>query len=206
MSNFFRLHRSKTRRSSIASAFITLIIALFFTAAFNALAAENPIIPNFAKVADGIYRGGRPRKNGVQELKRLGIKTIVNLKGNLSLTETDDATDERQWTTETGLKYVYVPMSPSTAPMTKSIDEALKSIIDPANQPVFVHCYRGSDRTGTVIAAYRITHDGWDIEKAYEKMNRYGHAYRTLSNWKYSLLPFVERAKEAAIAPASTGR
>ncbi|MBI5885997.1 MAG: dual specificity protein phosphatase family protein [Deltaproteobacteria bacterium] len=195
MSKLFRLRKSTSGRNAIASAFVALIIALFFAATFSALASENPIIPNFAKVADGVYRGGRPRKAGVYELKRLGIKTIINLDADTAMQETDDARDERQWATEAGIKYIYVPMSPVSTPTTESIDAALRQMLDPANQPVFVHCYRGSDRTGTVIAAYRITDDGWDIERAYEEMKQYGHAYKVLHNWKEALLPFAERAK-----------
>lgn len=195
MSDFFNRRTNTPRRSAISTAIAALIITFSLTLATCATASENPIIPNFAKVADGIYRGGRPRKAGIAELKRLGIKTIINLDGNRALKETDDGQDERQWATDAGIKYIYIPMSPEAAPSTVDIDAALKEIIEPANHPVYVHCYRGSDRTGMVIAAYRITVDGWTVEKAYEEMKQYGHAYNILYNWKDGLKPFAERGK-----------
>lgn len=173
----------------------TFLIILSLLLFVGAPVAEPVAVPNFGKVAEGIYRGGRPRKAGIKELKAMGIKTIINLDGIAPMQETDDGRDERQWTTEAGIKYIYIPMSPITAPTTESIDAALKQMLDPANHPVFVHCYRGSDRTGMVIAAYRITIDGWTVEKAFEEMKQYGHAYKVLYDWKDRLKPFAERVK-----------
>jgi protein tyrosine/serine phosphatase len=54
----------------------------------------------------------------------------------------------------------------------------LLSLINaPENQPIFVHCRRGSDRTGTVIAIYRIDHDGWSSEQAKTEAKRYGMGF-----------------------------
>ena len=47
-------------------------------------------------------------------------------------------------------------------------------INDPENQPVFIHCHHGKDRTGTVVACYRISHDGWTAERAKYEAQRYG--------------------------------
>lgn len=179
----------------------TALLIVFFLLAFVGASVADPVaIPNFHKVTDGIYRGARPRKAGVQELKALGIKTIVNLESNRYFEETDDARDERQWAKEAGIAYFYQPMSPVTAPTTEAIDAAVKQIIDPLNQPVFVHCYRGSDRTGMVIAAYRITIEGWTVKKAYDEMKQYGHAYKIYYNWKDGLDVFAERAKKPVAA------
>ena len=54
------------------------------------------------------------------------------------------------------------------------VERALAIINDPANQPVFVHCKHGADRTGTVVAIYRITHDGWSSEQALHEAKKYG--------------------------------
>jgi protein tyrosine/serine phosphatase len=45
---------------------------------------------------------------------------------------------------------------------------------DPANAPVYVHCKGGKHRTGALTAVYRITHDNWTAEQAYEEMKQYG--------------------------------
>jgi tyrosine-protein phosphatase SIW14 len=46
-------------------------------------------------------------------------------------------------------------------PESGQIAKVLGVINDGSAGPVFVHCRRGADRTGTVIAVYRISHDGW---------------------------------------------
>jgi protein tyrosine/serine phosphatase len=46
----------------------------------------------------------------------------------------------------------------------------LAIVTDPARQPVFVHCRRGSDRTGTAVAVYRICVEGWSREAAIDEM------------------------------------
>ena len=51
-------------------------------------------------------------------------------------------------------------------------------MLDPAKRPVFVHCALGSDRTGTMMALYRIEADGWTNDEAIREMERFGfHDY-----------------------------
>ena len=45
---------------------------------------------------------------------------------------------------------------------------------DPAYTPVLVHCRRGADRVGLLIACYRIAHDHWTNEEALAEACRYG--------------------------------
>ena len=65
-----------------------------------------------------------------------------------------------------GMGYVNVPMTGMTPPSQEQTDRILKLLEDPSAGPVFVHCKRGADRTGAVIAAYRIDHDQWDNARA----------------------------------------
>jgi len=196
----FFLHSSQRGISPHLIAGLSFLIVFYLLVFVDTPNAEPTTVSNFGKVTEGIYRGGRPRKAGIEELKAMGLKTIINLDGIAPMQETDDGRDERKWTTDAGIKYIYIPMSPIAAPTTELIDAALKQMLDPANQPVFVHCYRGSDRTGMVIAAYRITVDGWPVERAFEEMKRYGHAYKILYDWKDGLYQFEERVKRPVAA------
>lgn len=40
--------------------------------------------------------------------------------------------------------------------------------------PVFVHCRRGTDRTGALVAIYRIARNGWDTARALKEANERG--------------------------------
>ena len=48
-------------------------------------------------------------------------------------------------------------------------------------KPVYVHCQHGEDRTGLVIAAYRVRQCGWTKEHAMEEAR--GHGYRWWLNF-----------------------
>jgi protein tyrosine phosphatase len=63
------------------------------------------------------------------------------------------------------------------SPTDEQIVSALKVMNDTSTGPVFVHCKRGADRTGTVIACYRISHDRWAVTKALDEASGYGMSW-----------------------------
>ena len=73
---------------------------------------------------------------------------------------------ERREVTALGMQYVSVPMSGLTPPTPEQVTRILRLLEDNTAGAVFVHCRRGADRTGAVIAAYRIDHDHWDNFRA----------------------------------------
>jgi protein tyrosine phosphatase (PTP) superfamily phosphohydrolase (DUF442 family) len=119
-------------------------------------------IPAFSQVNEHIYRGGRPKAAGFEHLKSLGIKTIVDLTGTGK-----DAQREEQRAAEYGFEYVHIPLSVYKKPTDEQSLLFLKAVLDPQKQPVFVHCHSGRDRTGAMIAMYRIVVDGWMPKVAY---------------------------------------
>lgn len=123
-----------------------------------------PGLPNFAKVSDALYRGAQPTPEGFARLKRMGIKTVVNLRGFTS------DTDEMRGA---GLRYTHI-YSKAWNPRDRNIARFLKIVSDPANRPVFVHCRHGADRTGAAVAAYRIVEQGWEITEAADEMHNFG--------------------------------
>jgi protein tyrosine/serine phosphatase len=145
-------------------------LSLCLSSAFAQSMEESyPELPNFHQVNQGLYRGAQPRAEGMQRLAALGVKTVINLR----------AADERARAEErealaVGLRYFNIPMEGLSRPGHEQVARALALINDGVNQPVFVHCKRGADRTGTVIAIYRITHDGWSGEAALREAKRYG--------------------------------
>jgi len=99
----------------------------------------------------------------------MGIKLVVDLR------ETDASTDfERQQVEKLHMKYVNVPLRPLSAPTQDQVARVLSLLLNNDSQPVFVHCQRGKDRTGTIIACYRIQHDRWKNQEAFGEAKKYG--------------------------------
>jgi tyrosine-protein phosphatase SIW14 len=128
-----------------------------------------PGIKNFHQVDEHVYRGAQPAGEGFQYLAKIGVKTVIDLR------ETDErAQAEESAVTAAGMKYVNVPMTGLTPPTDAEIAKLLAILEDGGTGGVFVHCKQGVDRTGAVIAAYRIDHDHWDNGRALSEAKSVG--------------------------------
>jgi tyrosine-protein phosphatase SIW14 len=126
-------------------------------------------LPNFHQVNENLYRGAQPKGDGIKRLAQMGVKTIVNLREGDAMAQREGAEARAA-----GLQYFNVPLKRTGRPSDDQVDSALAIINSSTNQPVFVHCKLGADRTGTIIAVYRISHDGWTSERAKAEANRHG--------------------------------
>ena len=124
-----------------------------------------PGLPNAGRVAPGIYRGAQPGPEGYATLSKLGIKTVIDLR------TTDN---ERRQVEATGMKAIALPIAMSRNGLKEKVDQVVALMADPANQPVFVHCRHGQDRTGIVVAAYRLKMEGWSLADAEAEMQSFG--------------------------------
>ena len=150
----------------------TLTILLIWTAGHAQSAVKSKDLPNLYKINEKLYRGGQPTEAGITELKRLGVKTVIDLRDN-----DNRAHKEEAWVRSAGLRFVNVPESNWFKPNQKNIEAIIKQIDETPNQPIYVHCKRGSDRTGTVVAVYRITHDGWTGKQANDEAKKFGFGW-----------------------------
>jgi tyrosine-protein phosphatase SIW14 len=117
------------------------------------------------RVANGIFRGAQPEPEGYTTLKAMGVRTVVNLRMHHG---------ERKAVEAAEMRYVEIPMSYWRDVDPAVVRLALSVMTDPANQPVFVHCSRGVDRTGVVAAVYRMEVDGWSEAEAEAEMEAFG--------------------------------
>lgn len=129
-------------------------------------------LPNLHKVSDTLYRGAQPLTGYAGRLGELGVKTIINLRGEDEITR-----DEQKEAETAGMRYVNISMPGLSAPSDEQVSRVMAIIDNPDYQPVFIHCKRGSDRTGTIAAVYRIAHDGWDAEHAIAEAKHYGMSW-----------------------------
>jgi len=127
-------------------------------------------VPNMYKINDSLYRSAQPTALGMKHLKQLGIKTVVNLRSFHS---------DRNEIGKTGLGYEHVYMK-AWHPERQDIVRFLKIVTDPSRTPVLVHCLHGADRTGTMMAIYRIVVQGWTKEAAVREMTEGGYNFHAL--------------------------
>ncbi len=129
---------------------------------------EMPGLPNLFKVSDTVYRSAQPVSGGFESAEALGIRTILNLQ----LLDEDNALAQKEPTT---IELVYLPMTPLYFPEDQIV-QALQ-VISQYPSPVLVHCRHGADRTGLIIAFYRIIYEHWTVDEAKDELVNGGFGY-----------------------------
>ncbi len=159
-----------------------LSFSLLFTLLFSASTTANKLeLPNLHLVNMTIFRGAQPQPEGIKKLVEMRIRTIINLRG------ASDATfNEAKTAQEVGLKYFHYPLPSLNGPKLAEINQILATMRDPANTPVFVHCKNGDDRTGTIIACYRIAYEGWTDDQAIAEARKSG-----LGRFQFGMKSFI---------------
>jgi protein-tyrosine phosphatase len=137
-------------------------------------------IDNFYQVDEHVYRGAQPTVEGFKYLAKLGVNTVLDLRA-----PGGRSTEEAQLVTALSMHYVNVPMTGLTPPSEAEITKILALLEDENSGSVFVHCKRGADRTGAVIAAYRIDHNHWDNSRALKEAMACGMSFFQLPRQSY---------------------
>jgi hypothetical protein len=147
-----------------------------------------PGVPNIYRVNATLYRSAQPTKDGFIFLNHqrslreddLPIKTV------LSLRTSDD--DKRLMPAGSALRREQIYFKP-WHPENEDVVKFLRIVTTPSLQPVLVHCLHGSDRTGTMIAVYRIVVEGWSKDQAIREMLDGGYGFHPL--WQ-NLVRYIE--------------
>lgn len=136
---------------------------------------------NFGRVHPGLYRGAEPDDACLEHLAGLGITMVMNLRD-----DDEDSGREQARVVALGMRYVNMPLSGLGRPSLEAVRRVVARITDAGNQPVFVHCRRGRDRTGVIIAAFRMGHEGWTAERAIREAEDFGLAW-----WQFRMKRFM---------------
>jgi protein tyrosine/serine phosphatase len=144
-------------------------------------------VDNFGRIDRRLYRGAQPTPAGFAALKAMGIETVVRL----SLGEEGSAA-ERTQVESLGMTFVNLPWSTARIPGTDVVVPFLKLMRDNPDRRIFVHCKAGADRTGVMVAVYRITFNRWTPSQAIEEMKAFHYRYLFLPH----LQGYVERFPE----------
>lgn len=193
---------SQLRATSVA------IMLLVTAASAPALESKEEVLPNFHQVNKELYRGAQPLSGGMKELAARGITTVINLRGEDERTRSEDAEAKAA-----GLLYFAVPLPGFGRPKDEDVEEALAIINNSQYWPVFVHCHHGEDRTGTIIAVYRISQDGWTSERAKAEAKEHGMSWTQFAMkdyirdyYKRWLLRPARQQPAKAVSYFATGR
>lgn len=157
-------------------------------------------VRNAGQISDVLYRGAQPSANGFAELKNLGVTTIVNLREKGRETEW-----ERNVASSLGMGYVNIPIRGWTPPTDEQVAEFLRLFRDAPSQRVFVHCHYGEDRTGVMVAVYRIAMQNWTADQAAKEMYSFGFHYHLYPAMKAYVRKFPANfANEAVFSSIRT--
>ena len=189
-----------TTRWRAASALL-IAVTLASSAAFADSQSPYKELPNFYRVNEHLYRGGQPGTGGIKKLGDLGVKAIVNLRG-----EDDVSCAEEREAAAAHIRYFKVPMAGIGRPSDAEISKVMAIIDNPENWPVFVHCKHGCDRTGTVVACYRISHDNWDGERATAEAKKFGMSWIEVGMRGYIADYYKSHFHDAARPAVSSGK
>jgi len=159
-----------------------LFIAITF-AALLAGCASRPVgdLPNFGQVTPKLARGGQPTAAGFRQLKAQGYGTVVKLN-----TDTEGSDDEAQ---ALGMAVIYVPMPLTmqlfTGPTLEHVQAAVSAMKLDAGVGCYVHCEHGEDRTGLLVACYRVWVQHWTKADSEKEMLEHGFHKSLRGLWEF---------------------
>ena len=151
-------------------------------------------VPNLHQITPTLYRSEQPTPLGFQNLEKLGIRTVINLR---AFSNDDDEVRGTALRTE------------RVRILTWNVDDAqvievMRMLRDTGNGPFLIHCKHGADRTGLMSAMYRVLEQGWTVDDALAELTGGGYGYHAM--WK-NILRYVRSADvdklRAAIAAGS---
>ena len=179
-------HYPQTNCRRIAATAFLAVVSLTAGTQVSWCQADREVrgLPNFGRVTENLYRGGQPTSDGFNALQAMGVGTIVNFRENRTETE-----KEKRQVESLGMKYIGIPWSANDEPSSTQIVEFLDLARANANTKVFVHCRRGADRTGVMIAAYRIAIEHRPAAEAVLEMRQF--------HYDWFFLPHLRRYVES---------
>jgi len=156
-------------------------------------------IPNFCVVTPNVmWRGAKPAQDGAAWLIQRRVRTIVNLE---LLHDDRRAFGQAKLSNSGRYEAGYFRISdwePNAVIAPALLDDHVAhflAVVDDQPKPVYVHCRSGQNRTGVMVAAYRVIVEGASVDEAIEEMRRYrGIWFKADSVYIRSLSP--ERREE----------
>lgn len=171
----------RIRSSAVALAGVLAGFILIFISQVCWSQTDKPQgLSNFGRVSNSLFRGAQPTSNGYSTLRNMGVSVIVNFRD-----EPREIAEEKRQVESTGMKYVGIPWRGRDQPSDSQVAQFLQLVRANPNDKIFVHCKAGADRTGLMIAAYRVALEHKAVTEAVAEMHQY--------HYKWFFLPHLER-------------
>ena len=153
--------------------FVALVAGILMVVAVSAQQVtkkEIAGISTFAQIETTIACGGSTKPEAIQEIKKMGFKSVINLR--LASEEGAQVEAEGEAVKAAGMNYVHLPFN-MQSPDPQLIDNFIAAVTLPANKPAYVHCAAGG-RAAALWMVKRVKADGWDEARALEEANLLG--------------------------------
>jgi protein tyrosine/serine phosphatase len=141
---------------------------------------QMPGVGSFYKITDYLYRSEQPTEEGMKNLGKMGIKTIINLR--VFHSDVDKIK-------KTGLLIEEVSVKPWHIE-DEDVIRVLRIIKKRENGPFLMHCWRGADRLGLMVAMFRIVEQGWTKEEAIQEMVQGGYGFH--AKWQ-NIIAYIKK-------------
>jgi protein tyrosine/serine phosphatase len=132
------------------------------------------------KITDYLYRSEEPTAEGVKNLEKIGIKTIIDL--GVFHSDWDEIKGTGLRVEKLRVKAWHIE--------DEDVVRVLRIIRKRENGPFLIHCWRGGDRVGVMVAMFRIIEQGWTKEEAIREMVHGGYRYNLV--W-INIIRYVKR-------------
>lgn len=128
-------------------------------------------VPNLFRVAPHLMRSAQPSRQGFLALPGLGIKTVINLRRRV---------DGAALAQGSGLATLHIKIK--TRNITENDGEAIVRALRALRAAlrhggVLVHCTHGADRTGLIVALWRMLDQNWTRDAAIAEMTGGGYGF-----------------------------
>ena len=149
------------------SAFQSIYYSLVLLSAVIFTGCAAPLQVSMREIAPGVFDGPRP---GTQDdfavLRQHGIRTLVSLE-----VFTFDVAPVRRRAEQNHIRFINIPVAAAPwAPSEEKVKLLLQTLANTNLQPIYVHCLMGRDRTGVLLALYRVYYCSCAPEEAWEQM------------------------------------
>ncbi len=158
---------------------------------------------NLHRVGENAYRSAQPAPRHVRRFKRMGVRTVINLRGGIDLPATRL---EKEACAKAGLAYRETTLKSRDAPKAEAVEAAIR-LLEEVEYPALWHCKAGADRAGLMSAIYLMAIEGKPAAEAKKALSLgYGHVRAGPTGMLDVFIEAFERAEAAAAARGETLR